>query len=85
MSKNDPTRPVRSTKVPAPFVPTKLRIIPLPSKQFSIYFVFFLKIFLSFKNSLYFCKKYNLMMDITHMDRNHNLFVESVNLRDGGF
>ena len=55
MSKNDPTRTVRSTKVPAPFVPTKLRIIPLPSKQFSIYFVFFLKIFLSFQIIHYLC------------------------------
>ena len=39
------------------FHAAKIRIIPLPSKQISIYFIFFLKIFLCFKNILYFCNQ----------------------------
>ena len=35
--------------------PIYTRIIPFPSKQISIYFIFYLKTFLSFKKSLYLC------------------------------
>ena len=35
--------------------PIYTRIIPFPSKQISIYFIFYLKTFLSFKQSLYLC------------------------------